>query len=88
MFRWWGWAWLRACRSGWSPERTGFQLHPPAQIEPSSLGLVMVEAGWAGWSCWSPCLRESQPGPSQRVTPSPLWQSPASISLQPAAMRR
>lgn len=26
---------------------------PPAQIGPSSLGLAMTEAGWAGWSCWS-----------------------------------
>lgn len=55
-FRWRGWAWLAACRSE-QPRAESPAPPPPAQIGPSSLGqaavAVVVEAGWAGESCWS-----------------------------------
>lgn len=50
-----------------------FQLHPPAQIGPSSPVQAMVEAGCAGlscWSCWSSWLGRSQPGRASQAEPA------------------
>lgn len=87
MFRWRGWAWLGARRCEWSPEQRAqsLQLHPPAQI-----GALLSGAGCGGgWLSWLELLElvtGSEPARrSQRVTPSPYWQSLSSISLLPAA---
>lgn len=68
VFRWWGWAWLSACHSEWSPER---QTEFPAPPSSPHWALLSGSGDSGGWVGWLELETGSEPAEqSQRVTPS------------------